>query len=157
MHDVCKARMDEHGFTDRVTMHQCKLDAYTGDPQSYDAATALLVAHFLPRDLARAFYGQIRNLLKPGGLCFSADVSKPDNQDFESVLDLWVAHGHSQGGPEIRDMVVSFRKAFDDTTPRTQSDTVAMMGEAGLEGITVVFRSLIYAASCSKAPAARAS
>nr|WP_321360778.1 class I SAM-dependent methyltransferase [uncultured Hyphomonas sp.] len=78
------------GFADRCTLHA----AYVSDTPSdqYDAATSLLVSHFLmSADARQSYFRDIAARLKPGGRLFNADLCTDDDAPtFEGVMGLWL-------------------------------------------------------------------
>ncbi|MBI1197463.1 MAG: methyltransferase domain-containing protein [Phenylobacterium sp.] len=80
-------------LTQAGVMHRCELlHGYAADapPNGFDAAVALLVAHFIKRDDRQAFYCAIHDRLKPGGVLVSAEISgDPDAPDFPAMLEDW--------------------------------------------------------------------
>ena len=107
MLEVGRRHAVAEGFADRCTLHVGHLSSLAAGP--FDAATSVLVSHFLT-DAAdrRAYFGEIARRLKPGGLLFNADLcAELDHPAFASVMDLWLDLADM---PEERKE--SFRAAF---------------------------------------------
>jgi len=85
---VGRDRLDQAGVLDR-----CRLvHGYVQDAprEAFDAAVSLLVAHFIKREDRPAFYSEIHDRLKPGGLYASAEISGDlDAPEFPDLLEDW--------------------------------------------------------------------
>lgn len=90
MLDVCRQRMEEHGITSRCEFHEGYLDSLpAGAP--FDAATSLLVSHFILDPEGRtAFFQAIADRLRPGGRLASSDLaSDVTSAAYVSLLEVW--------------------------------------------------------------------
>jgi tRNA (cmo5U34)-methyltransferase len=87
---VARRHAEAEGFAARCTFHA---DYVSATPlEAHDAATSLLVSHFLTEtDTRQAFFEDIAARLKPGGLLFNLDLCA-DRQapGFAGALDLWL-------------------------------------------------------------------
>lgn len=90
MLDAAREHAEAEGFVDRCTFHV----GWVSDlpVQAHDAATSLLVSHFLVDEQRRvAFFRDIADRLKPGGLLFCADLAADrEHPSFATVMDLWL-------------------------------------------------------------------
>ena len=83
---ICRRRAEEAGIASRCTFHEGYLESLPAtDP--FDAATCLLVSHFLlEKDERGDFFRQIAGRLRPGGYLVSADLASdmkaPPTADF---------------------------------------------------------------------------
>ena len=87
---VARRHAEAEGFADRCQFHS---DFVSGTPlEAHDAATSLLVSHFLTETPARqAYFADIAVRLKPGGKLFTVDLCTDDNAPtFAGVMDLWL-------------------------------------------------------------------
>ena len=119
---VGRRHAEAEGFADRCEFHVGFAASLARDP--FDAATSVLVSHFLTAGHDRqAYFAEIARRLKPGGLLFNADLcSDPADPSLGSLMDLWLTMA---GMPEERR--VSFRAAF--------GKQVAVHGPAEVEAI----------------------
>lgn len=90
MLDICRGRAREYGIESRCTFHEGYLDSLPAS-DAFDAATCLLVSHFLlQQEERRQFFCRIAARLRPGGYLVSADlafdVSTPAYPD---LLGVW--------------------------------------------------------------------
>ena len=91
MLDVCRRRTAECGVADRCTFHQGFLDTLPPS-EPFDAATSLLVSHFILAPEARtAFFRGIAERLRPAGLLVNADLASDVNsEEYRSLLEVWL-------------------------------------------------------------------
>ena len=90
MLDVCRSRLEERGLLLRCSLHQGYL-ATLPDSPTFDAATSLLVSHFVMVEAARVdFFRGIAKRLKSHGLLVSADLSADLNSAiYQELLFTW--------------------------------------------------------------------
>ncbi len=75
MLEVFREKAIAAGILDRCTIHVGYIETLADLPL-HDAATSLLVSHFLQTDASRgAFFAEIAARLKPGGLLVNADLA----------------------------------------------------------------------------------
>ncbi len=91
MLDICRRRTEESGIASRCTYHEGYLDSLPAS-QPFDAATCLLVSHFIMDKEARAdLFRQIGVRLRPGGYLVSADlVADMSTSEYRSLLEVWL-------------------------------------------------------------------
>lgn len=87
---VARRHAHAEGFAARCTFH----DGYVSslDDRAFDAATSIMVSHFLTDAAERqAFFADIAARLVPGGLLFTADLcADMQAPSFEPLLSLWL-------------------------------------------------------------------
>ena len=88
---ICRQRTEDAGIADRCTFHEGYLGTLPASPP-FDAATAILVSHFIvDSDEQRGFYREIAALLCPGGVLVSAAlVADPSPPASPPLLDVWM-------------------------------------------------------------------
>lgn len=114
-------------FAERCQFHVGHVSALPTEP--FDAATSVLVSHFLPDALDRqAYFTEIAARLKPGGLFFNADLcTSLDDPSFEALMTLWLDLARV---PDERK--ASFRAAFGkDFAVHGPAEVEAMITRAG--------------------------
>lgn len=91
MLDICRQRAAESGIASRCTFHEGYLDSLPAS-QSFDAATCLLVSHFIMQpEERRNFFSQIASRLRPNGYLVSSDiVSDMSTSAYQNLLEVWV-------------------------------------------------------------------
>lgn len=90
MLDVARRHAEAEGFANRCSFHTGLVSSLPAD--SFDAASSVLVSHFLASSAERqAYFGEIARRLKPGGLLFNADLcADVEDPRFAPVMDLWL-------------------------------------------------------------------
>lgn len=91
MLEVCRQLAEKEGFANRCVFHEGYLESFA-DGQAFDAATCFLVSQFILDQAARsAFFLQIFNRLKSGGILASTDLaSDVQSPEFEVLLRAWM-------------------------------------------------------------------
>ncbi|SMO72285.1 class I SAM-dependent methyltransferase [Paracoccus laeviglucosivorans] len=89
MLEVCRGRLDRAGLLERCELiHGFAHDAPKG--ANFDAALAMLVAHFIGHEHRPGFYRDIHDRLKPGGSFVSAEICVDlDAPEFPAMLQNW--------------------------------------------------------------------
>lgn len=87
---VLRARAEEQGIAARCLFHAGYLDTLPAN-EAFDAATALLVSHFIQERQARiAFFQRIAERLRPQGTLVSADLAGDlAADDCQDLLEAW--------------------------------------------------------------------
>lgn len=90
MLDVAREHAKLGGFSNRCAFHVGFVNDLPVEP--HDAATSVLVSHFLVDGTRRqAYFRDIANRLVPGGILFNADLAADRAQpSFEKIMDLWL-------------------------------------------------------------------
>jgi tRNA (cmo5U34)-methyltransferase len=88
---VCRERAEQEGFVSRCDFHQGYLESLP-ESEVHDAATCFLVSQFILEPQARsAFFAEIAERLKPGGLLASSDLAADVNSaEYEVLLTAWM-------------------------------------------------------------------
>ncbi|MDD0841946.1 class I SAM-dependent methyltransferase [Pseudomonas sp. Gutcm_11s] len=91
MLEVCRQRAEREGFAARCTFHAGYLESLPAT-DAHDAATCLLVSQFILEPQARsAFFAEIAERLKPGGLLASSDLAADiSSAEYDVLLGAWV-------------------------------------------------------------------
>lgn len=129
---VAEERVARLGLGERVSLNACTADALPAEP--FDAATCLLVLHFLPDDGAkRAVLESIAARLKPGAPLVLADMYEdPASPRFKALMDAWVAWQKAAGIPAEEVEKGRAHVARDiHFVPETRLD--ALLAETGFE------------------------
>ncbi len=100
MLDKCRERAEQTGITARCTFHEGYLGSLP-DSDPFDAATCMLVSHFiLQPDERRKFYQEIAARLRPDGLLVNADLASDLSTPASgSMLDVWQRMHEHAGMP----------------------------------------------------------
>lgn len=96
MVDVARARIEEAGLTDRVAFHVGTLDTLDDPdaaPEPFDAATAILVMHFMSEDVKASVFKDIGARLKPGApLVMVHPIGTPGTDEHALAMHAWHDH-----------------------------------------------------------------
>ncbi|MEO1044534.1 MAG: class I SAM-dependent methyltransferase [Pseudomonadota bacterium] len=119
----------------------------------FDAATSLLVMHFLQDDDGadgkRAYCDAIRERLKPGAVLLHADVSFDNAEDFQTIVPVFRRYGALAG---LAEEEVEAGPGIIQAMPIISSHrTAALLQAAGFGAPQLFFQSLWYRAWMTKA------
>jgi len=142
MLDIARKHAEAEGFADRCLFHPDYLSTLADD--SFDAATSLLVSHFLNTTDARtAFFQSIAKRLRPGAPLVNADLcANLDAPAFPDIMALWQglialtgANAEAQAN-----YAASFGRDFACHTP---SEVEAMIEAAGFAAPAQCFQAAL--------------
>ena len=133
MLDICRKRVEEAGFLGRCEFHEGYLDSLDSGPP-FDAATAILVSHFLLDASDRTgFFEQIARRIRPGAPLFSADVAAESSAPRTAEIKaLWRRALLSADLPqqEVDGMCAAFNVSV---AVRPPSEVASILRAAGFE------------------------
>ncbi|HEU0264786.1 MAG TPA: class I SAM-dependent methyltransferase [Geobacterales bacterium] len=116
------------------------------DEQTFDAATCILVMHFLPDDGAKlALLKNIYQRLKPGALLVLVDgVGEPGSPAFEEITSAWKRYPIMNGVPA--EMV---EKAFAEVIMQMvrfvpEPRILELLQQAGFTGVSRFYTGFLY-------------
>lgn len=114
----------------------------------FDAATSLLVMHFLPDNEGengkRAYLRAIRERLKPGALLIHADVSFGRSEEFESIKPTFLRHAVLAGFDE--EAIKAGPEMIAKLPIISPARTELLLDECGFRRPQILFQSLWYRA-----------
>jgi tRNA (cmo5U34)-methyltransferase len=150
MLDICRRRAEENGIASRCTFHEGYLDTLPEAPP-FDAATSILVSHFLVQPEARRdFYSRIAARLRPEGCLISADlVSADSTAAYQSLFDVWMRMQRYTDIPaaQLEKMRVSYGKEFAAQSPQ---EVEAMIASSGFDAPVLFLQTLLIHAWYAK-------
>lgn len=152
MLQVCRERAQANGLSERCTFHEGYLDTLVTDTK-YDAATSLLVSHFiLDRDVRVNFFRKIARHLVSGGLLVSADIASPEPIDGpSSLLDLWLQAMQYSGMSEEK--LGTYReKLATGVSILTPAEIATIHSEAGFTSSRLISHTLLMHAWLAQIP-----
>lgn len=138
-----RARLGQDGVLDRVGLTEGEVEAVPPAPP-FDAATLILVLHFVKDDPARAaLLGAIGQRLKPGAPLLLASLYREGDAD--AVLDAWKALQVLGGLPHA---AVEERMAprLAEARPVADDELAGLLADAGFGPPTRYFQGLMMAA-----------
>lgn len=99
MIDQARAKVIGGRLQDRVRFEVCRIEDLVTD-RLWDGAVAVLVAHFMPDDGARAgFFGAVAARLAPGAPCILVDLMAPGSADDAGLRAGWRQWALDRGMP----------------------------------------------------------
>jgi tRNA (cmo5U34)-methyltransferase len=138
-------KVAEHGLNARVRLYPSKVsDLPKFEP--FDAATLLLVLHFLPDDGAKlALLTDIAQHLKPGAPLVQADLFGPSwGEPWQSELRTFWGHLQKSAGIGEEDIARGFRHVDRDIHPVTEERLAELLDQAGFAPPKPYFRALCF-------------
>lgn len=150
MMGICRQHADDAGIAERCQFHAGYLN--TLPPTSpHDAATSILVSHFLlDRSERIAFFAEIARQLRPGSYLVSADlVSDQTSAEYHRLLDIWLAMNRYAG--------VNFDPTvFDrDVAVRSPAEVESMLTAGGFVDPVLCYQFLLVHTWLSRMPSAK--
>ncbi|HVY55251.1 MAG TPA: class I SAM-dependent methyltransferase [Thermodesulfobacteriota bacterium] len=144
---TAEAKIEKHGLGSRVELIHGALDEVL--QESFDAATALLVMHFIPYADKHEFLKGINLRLKPGGLFVTADFTC-DRESYE--------YGTFERAWEEYMLATTEKKEVDERIWHTRHDldilshqeTLDHLRRAGFTNTRLFWKSLIFSAYVSE-------
>ncbi len=133
MLDVCRQRAQQEGFAARCEFHEGYV-ASLPTVAAHDAATCFLVSQFiLDRPARSAFFREIADRLKPGGLLASSDLaSDVRSPEYDVLLAAWIRMmAAAEVSPEA---MARMRKAYaEDVGVLPAADVASIIAAGGFE------------------------
>jgi tRNA (cmo5U34)-methyltransferase len=150
MLNICRQKAEAFGITSRCTFHEGYLDSLpTSDP--FDAATCLLVSHFiLGEDERSSFFQQIAVRLHPDGYLVSSDLScDTSTLEYQSLLKVWLRMLRYAGVPdaEVETMHASHGR---DVALLSPQKVESILTQGGFELPVLFYQNLLVHAWYSK-------
>jgi tRNA (cmo5U34)-methyltransferase len=147
MLDICRQRAEESGIASRCTFHAGYLDSLP-ESDSFDAANALLVSHFIMQpEERRNFFHQIALRLQPQGYLISSDdaydLSSPT---YPSILKVWLEMMKPAGIPddEFERMRDTMRDAYGRVVAvLPPSEVASIITAGGFDAPVLFFQNLL--------------
>jgi len=131
MLDVFRRKAQEQGIASRCTFHEGYLDSLPqGEP--FDAATSLLVSHFiLQQDERAGFFRGIRQRLCSNGILINSDLtSDTDAPHYGALLEVWMRTmaGADLGQEKLEQMRAAYRRDVAILAPEIVAGIIASGG-----------------------------
>ncbi|GAB1489006.1 class I SAM-dependent methyltransferase [Opitutaceae bacterium] len=131
MLDVCRRKATEAGIAERCTFHGGYMETLPEDGTVFDAATVLLVSHFITDRVQRtAFFRGIACRLRTGGLIVTADLTTAPPDRHESLFIVWKQLQRHAGATteQVKAMRAAYRR---DLALLSEPEMEALLVEAG--------------------------
>ncbi len=141
---ICRDNIKASGMNDRVHIHQGKADEL---PKTglYDAATALLVSHFITsKEEKRAHFVAISKLLHSSAPFITADLlADTDKPYFEYFVKVWLDHKVNSGMSknEVKEDYERSRRAVSFIS---EGEYCNILKTTGFSGIHEFYRAFLF-------------
>jgi tRNA (cmo5U34)-methyltransferase len=141
---IARKRVAERGFQNRVELHTGFVYELPASPP-HDAATAILVMHFLPDDGQKLdFLRSISARLKPGAPLILADLHGDETSArFAHFIATWRERQLALGMAR-EDVDEAFRTMSSHVHSVPEGRIVALMHEAGLHSVERFYNALLF-------------
>jgi tRNA (cmo5U34)-methyltransferase len=150
MLDICRQKAEASGITARCTFHEGYLDSLP-ESDSFDAATSLLVSHFImqPEDRSN-FFHQIALRLRPQGYLISSDIAYDLScSTYPGILEIWLQMMKSAGLPE--EQIDKMRHVYGrDVAVLPLPAVASIIAAGGFDSPVLFFQSLLIHAWYAK-------
>lgn len=139
-----EAKIREYDLTSRVRLYPSKVgDLPKFEP--FDAATLLLVMHFLPDDGAKqTLLEEISSHLKPGAPLILADLFGSWDDPWQQQLRSWWRHLQLAAGIPEAEVEKGFRHIDRDIHPVTEARLAELLTATGFGPPAPYFRALCF-------------
>lgn len=111
--------------------------------ESFDAATSLLVTHFIPYEKKSTYLNDIYLRLKPGAKLLTADITGArDSAEFMEHLLAWESFQLSGRGDaeEVRKTIGRVR---DNLPILTEDETISLLRDSGFKNVRLFWKNLM--------------
>lgn len=136
-----REKIDNFGLSERIELIHGGLDNVL--QESYDAATSLLVTHFIPYEEKLDFYRGISFRLKPGGELLIADFTADrESDEFKQYVKAWEAYQLETRDPE--DVAEGLKHTKYDLDILSHEELVSHLEGAGFRAVRLFWKSLVF-------------
>ena len=144
MLDHAEAKVNERGLTGRVRLYPVKVGELPKF-EPFDAATLLLVMHFLKDDGAKkTLLEEVAAHLRPGAPLVIADLFGTWEDEWQQRLRAWWRHLQLAAGIPEAEVEKGFRHVDRDIFPLTEARLAELLAETGFGKPEPYFRALCF-------------
>ncbi|PSB26525.1 class I SAM-dependent methyltransferase [Chlorogloea sp. CCALA 695] len=140
---VAQSKVERLGISERVTLHKGVIDDLPLQP--FDAATSLLVMHFLPDDSSKQNYLQaIASRLKPGSPFLLVDLQGDKQSDsFKLLVEGWQTRAKMAGmEPQLLTELVNGTLQHLHCIP--ESRTLELLQQSGFKNVIRFYTAFVF-------------
>jgi tRNA (cmo5U34)-methyltransferase len=141
---IARANVDAAGLAERVVFHVGQVHDLP-DGEDYDAATSILISHFIkPREERARFFRSIASRLRPGAPLLTAEIVG-DRQDEACAhfLSVWRGHYAAAGVP-AREVEEDFARTDATVAFIPEAALTALLAESGFADVRRFFQALLF-------------
>ena len=145
---IARRYTEQVGASNRVQLVQGEVPEVSAPPGGFDAATSMLVMHFLPDSGGAggkaAYLAAIRKRLRKGAVLLHADVSFEDHAAFERAKPAFLRHARLAGLD--KDLASAGPKAIEGLPIIGAERTAALLTSCGFAEVDLFYAALWYRA-----------
>lgn len=134
MLQIARTKIEQHNLSERITLQQTYTHELPSTPL-YDAATSILVMHFIPDDSKLAFLQSVAQRLKQGAPFILVDIfGKKGAPEFERIITYIQSYWQEMGRTEanIKEMIATFEKGI---YPVEEARVYELLQQAGFTNV----------------------
>lgn len=145
MMKLCYKQAEKYGIVSRCTFHEGYLKTLS-DNYKFDAATSILVSHFIVNEEERAkYFSSIAKVIKPNGYMINADLSSDmKSSNYNELLNIWV-NMHDYAG-----MPTNIESFGNNVAILPTEDIESIIVDGGFESPILFYKTLFIQAWFSK-------
>ncbi len=145
MLSICRNNVSNAGISSRVNIHCGSVDEL-GAGQTFDAATSILVSHFIKDTESRAaFFRSIADRMVSGGLLITADITgDKSDPSFELFLRAWKAHILNRSEATPQEVEKDFDQSIKAVSFRPENEILKILEAGGFTSVCSFYRSLLF-------------
>ncbi len=140
-------KIKRHSLGDRVELIQGTIDDVLQDP--FDAATALLIMHFIPYAEKLDFLRGVNSRLRPDGILITADITcDRESYEFETFATAW--ENYMLTTREKKDADETLGHTRHDLDILSHEETLDLLARAEFTNPRLFWKSLLFSAYVSE-------
>ena len=145
MMTIAKSRLKTRGFQERVNLHQGYVDSLPAT-KVMDAATLILVMHFIPNDGSKLLLLQnIAKRLKPGANLVLADLhGERESASFPDLLLAWKSFYFNRLEDVSVEVETNFQKAINSIHFIPETKILGLLQTAGFTDINRFYNAFLF-------------
>ncbi len=131
MLDICRRKATEAGIAGRCEFHTAYLHQLPSPTEPFDAATSILVSHFITDRAKRvAFFRDIAGRLRRDGVLITADLGRWPEEPHARLIPVWQRMMRFAGATaeQVQAMLDAYKR---DVAILTPDEMDALLREAG--------------------------
>ena len=141
MIEATQAKITKYGLEERIELIHGGIDDVL--QESFDAATSLLVMHFIPYDEKPDYLNSISFRLKPGAKLIVSDITGDrESAEFEECLTAWEAYQMETREPD--DVAETIKHTIHDLDILSHDEVMDLFERAGFTNTLLFWKSLVF-------------
>lgn len=142
MLNVANEKIKELNLKNRIYLVHGKANQI--ENKLFDAATSLLVMHFIPKNEKEKYLNEISMRLKTGAKFIFADITgDPNSLGFQTFLNAWKSFQY-RNRKNKEGIEETFKHVNENLHIISYDDTVSLLKESGFEDVQLFFKSLVF-------------